>query len=425
MAYRATLKDVAAAAGVSVTTVSLVLNNRPARVSEEKRKAIADAAKKLNYVPNQSARSLVTKQSQLVALIVPDIENLFFAALAKCVEDECAAQGYSLVLNNRPARVSEEKRKAIADAAKKLNYVPNQSARSLVTKQSQLVALIVPDIENLFFAALAKCVEDECAAQGYSLIVANSDDSRAAEHELLQRLPARGVDGVMLIPARESCVGSAVEQLCEDVAIVSCPVVLIDRLTQCGWCDAVGFDNYLGGRLAAQYLLEGGHTRIGIVTGDIAESSAAERRRGFVDAIEQSGKHFDSSLCVEGDYRFDSGYRAANQIIDGGATAVFCCNDVMALGFRQRMAERGLHVTEDMQVIGYDNILKRFGLGWRMTTVEQSVTDLAAACWGMLRKRIDVAVRAKSGTESGDARPWLSDPQVEVLTPKLVQAACA
>lgn len=352
MAYRATLKDVAAAAGVSVTTVSLVLNNRP-------------------------------------------------------------------------ARVSEEKRKAIADAAKKLNYVPNQSARSLVTKQSQLVALIVPDIENLFFAALAKCVEDECAAQGYSLIVANSDDSRVTEHELLQRLPARGVDGVMLIPARESCAGDAAERLREDVALVSCPVVLIDRLTQCGWCDTVGFDNYLGGRLAARYLLEGGHTRIGIVTGDTAESSAAERRRGFVDAVEQAGECFDSSLCVEGDYRFGSGYHAADQIIDGGATAVFCCNDVMALGFRQRMAERGLRVTEDMQVIGYDNILKRFGLGWRMTTVEQSVADLAAACWGMLRERIDVAVRAKSGTESGDARPWLSNPQVEVLTPKLVQATCA
>ena len=229
----------------------------------------------------------------------------------------------------------------------------------------------------------------------------------------------------MLIPARESCAGDAAERLREDVALVSCPVVLIDRLTQCGWCDAVGFDNYLGGRLAARYLLEGGHTRIGIVTGDTAESSAAERRRGFVDAVEQAGEGFDSSLCVEGDYRFGSGYHAADQIIDGGATAVFCCNDVMALGFRQRMAERGLRVTEDMQVIGYDNILKRFGLGWRMTTVEQSVTDLAAACWGMLRKRIDVAVRAKSGTESGDARPWLSDPQVEVLTPKLVQAACA
>ena len=77
MAYRATLKDVAAAAGVSVTTVSLVLNNRPARVSEEKRKAIADAAKKLNYVPNQSARSLVTKQSQLVALIVLILRTCF------------------------------------------------------------------------------------------------------------------------------------------------------------------------------------------------------------------------------------------------------------------------------------------------------------------------------------------------------------
>lgn len=100
MARRATLKDVAAAAGVSVTTVSLVLNDRPARVSTEKREAIAQAVKQLNYVPNQNARSLVTKQSKLVALIVPDIENLFFAALAKCVEDECAAQGYSLIVAN-------------------------------------------------------------------------------------------------------------------------------------------------------------------------------------------------------------------------------------------------------------------------------------------------------------------------------------
>ena len=210
----------------------------------------------------------------------------------------------------------------------------------------------------------------------------------------------------------------------EDVERVTCPVVLIDRLTQCGWCDAVGFDNYLGGRLAAQYLLEGGHKRIGIVTGDVAESSAADRRRGFADALEQAGERLDPSLCVAGDYRFASGYRAADRIIDGGATAVFCCNDVMALGFRQRMAERGLHVTEDMQVIGYDNILKRFGLGWRMTTVEQSVGDLAAACWGMLGGRIDGVVNG-GGAGADAGRPWLAEPQVKVLTPKLVQAACA
>ena len=241
------------------------------------------------------------------------------------LKDVAAAAGVSvttvsLVLNNRPARVSEEKRKAIADAAKKLNYVPNQSARSLVTKQSQLVALIVPDIENLFFAALAKCVEDECAAQGYSLIVANSDDSHVTEHELLQRLPARGVDGVMLIPARESCVGDAAERLREDVALVSCPVVLIDRLTQCGWCDAVGFDNYLGGRLAARYLLEGGHTRIGIVTGDTAESSAAERRRGFVDAVEQAGEAAKGAVAAsDAFFPFRDGF---DVLAEAGVTAV-------------------------------------------------------------------------------------------------------
>ena len=92
-------------------------------------------------------------------------------------------------------------------------------------------------------------------------------------------------------------------------------------------------------------------------------------------------------------------------------------------GFRQRMAERGLHVTEDMQVIGYDNILRRFGLGLRMTTVEQSVVDLAAAGWGMLGSRIDAVVRGDG--DSGAGRPWLASPQVKVLTPKLVQAACA
>ena len=102
---------------------------------------------------------------------------------------------------------------------------------------------------------------------------------------------------------------------------------------------------------------------------------------------------------------------------------MFCCNDVMTLGFRQRMAERGLHVTEDMQVIGYDNILRRFGLGLRMTTVEQSVVDLAAAGWGMLGSRIDAVVRGDG--DSGAGRPWLASPQVKVLTPKLVQAACA
>lgn len=92
--------------------------------------------------------------------------------------------------------------------------------------------------------------------------------------------------------------------------------------TQCGWCDAVGFDNYLGGRLAAQYLLEGGHKRIG-TTGDVAESSAADRRRGFVDAIEQAGERFDPALCVSRRIPFRRRLSCCRPDIDGGATAVF------------------------------------------------------------------------------------------------------
>lgn len=171
-----------------------------------------------------------------------------------------------------------------------------------MTKQSQLVALIVPDIVKLVFAALAKCVEDECAAQGYSLIVANSDDSRESEQALLRRLTSRGVDGVLLIPARESCAAGAGAALREDVERVTCPVVLIDRLTQCGWCDAVGFDNYLGGRLAAQYLLEGGaqaHRHRDRRCGRIERGRPSPWFRGCDRA---GGERFDPALCVSGDY---------------------------------------------------------------------------------------------------------------------------
>lgn len=89
MAHRTTLRDIAHEVGVSVTTVSLVLNNRLARVSDETRAQILETAKRLRYVPNQNARSLLTKRTMLIALIVPDIENLFFAALARCLEESC------------------------------------------------------------------------------------------------------------------------------------------------------------------------------------------------------------------------------------------------------------------------------------------------------------------------------------------------
>ena len=282
----------------------------------------------------------------------------------------------SLVLNNRLARVSDETRAQIIETAKRLRYVPNQNARSLLTKRTMLIALIVPDIENLFFAALARCLEESCQAAGYELVIANSNDRRAVERDLLQHVVARGVDGLFLIPARESYADEV--GLREDVRRVPCPVTLIDRLVSAQWCDGAGFDNVLGGALAARRLLEAGHTRIGCISGDGREGSANRRRRGFANVLEQAGVPLEPALDVAGDYRFDGGYAATAAMVDNGATAVFCCNDLMAMGLLRGLRERGLSVPADMSVIGYDNIMERFGMQIEVTTVEQDVAQLGS-----------------------------------------------
>lgn len=330
---------------------------------------------------------------------------------------EVSVATVSLVLNGRPARVADTTRERIFQAARELHYVPNQNARSLVTNESKLIALIVPDIENLFFIALAKSLEDLCSAERYSLIIAGSDDSRIAEHNLMNKLSSRGVDGIFLIATRQSTAHE--EGLREDVQHLDCPVVLIDRLADSHWCDGVGFNNRHGGYLAAMHLLEAGHRRIGCVSGDIGEGNANARRQGFLDALAEWGVSAEPSLLVEGDYRFASGYAAADQLIDNGATAVFCANDLMAAGFMGRLSERKLSVPDDISLVGYDNVVRRFGVMPEITAVDQNVDAMAAKCYRIIADRIGDANSARQNTATV-SKPWLAEPMSEILLPTLV-----
>lgn len=311
----------------------------------------------------------------------------------------------SLVLNNRPSRVSDETRRLIVQAAEKLHYVPNQVARTLVTQRSMLMALIVPDIQNLFFAALAKRVEDECHASGYSLIISNTDDSRSGEHEVMERLAARGADGMFIIPAGESCLRP--EEFRHDVEALHMPVVLMDRLADCGWCDGVGIDNREGARLAAQLLLDCGHRRIACVSGGARVGNAGERCDGFMEALRDSPQQIEPVLLIEGDYRFSGGYVAADAIVDAGATAVFCCNDLMAMGVIRRLNERGLHVPDDLSVVGYDGLAERFGFGSEVTTIGQKIGWLSHEAWQLMVDRM----------KAGSDKP----PRSVMLPPELVK----
>ncbi|KFI58986.1 ribose operon repressor [Bifidobacterium gallicum DSM 20093 = LMG 11596] len=315
----------------------------------------------------------------------------------------------SLVLNGRQARVADATRERILQAAADLNYVPNQNARSLVTKRSMLIALIVPDIENLFFASLCKCLEDQCAASGYSLIMANSDDSRATERALIDKLTSRGVDGIMIIASRESYEDA--DEFRRQVENIDCPVILLDRLFDGDWCDGVGVDNLRGGALAAQCLANAGHTRIACVTGGSDSRNADARVWGFLGALEALGQPVAPEYIVDGGYRFEGGQRAAQQLLRTDATAVFCCNDIMASGFIQQCVRDGVRVPEDVSVMGYDDVLQRYGMRHDLTTVMQDVEELAKQGWMRLHKQINAIDRriaheraGKTETRSAAAR---------------------
>lgn len=324
-------------------------------------------------------------------------------------EAQVSVAAASLVLNNKPSRISQRTQQRIRDVAKRLQYVVNENARGLVTNETRLIALIVPDIENMFFASLAKS-QMECRLSGYQLFISNSDDDRTLERQLMRNFVGRDIDGLFLIPAIDSYTDRAL--LHDQIYASPCPIAIIDRLITADICDGVGFDNELGGRLAAQRLLRAGHERFACITGNKDNVNANTRCYGFLKALQEHDVPADSILTLDGNYRFSGGYDAADAVADFGATGLFCCNDLMALGAIDRFRELGIAIPADLSIIGYDNIVKRFGLFTHLTTVEQNVSELASQSWQCLYRHIQ---HHDSGRNCAKANDLL------LLEPRLVE----
>ena len=150
----------------------------------------------------------------------------------------------SLVLNDRPCKISAESRARIKEVARKKRYIPNQIARSLVTQHSQTLGLIVPNIESRFFSSLARALEVACRKRGYLLLITNSDDSSHNDADLVRLLVNRGVDGLFIVVADELRYASGLKSILEQLPV---PYVMVDRFIEGLDCDRVGFNNEQGG----------------------------------------------------------------------------------------------------------------------------------------------------------------------------------
>ena len=291
----------------------------------------------------------------------------------------------SLVLNNKPIRIAGAKRTEIIETAKKLNYTVNNAARTLVTQKSLVLGLIVPDIENMFFSKIAGKLGELCIENNYVLLNLISNDSLETDLLLLDLLTARQVDGIFFCPSSGSL--DSVELL-EKIKHLATPIVLVDRYFDDPAINKVYFDNKSGSYDAVDYLIRMGHQKIAIIAPPQENRFRNSRLEGYLTAIKDNNFPIDDSLIYFGDYKFNSGFEIAADIINSEATAVLSCNDMMTLGFLKGLYELNKKVPADISVVSYDNILDDYTFGIEVTSVLQDTTILAREAFKVYQDHI-------------------------------------
>jgi LacI family transcriptional regulator len=284
---------------------------------------------------------------------------------------------------NRPERVAEATRQRVREAIAALGWVPNGSAATLRAGRASLVGLIVPDIRNPFFTEVARGAEDMAAANGEAIVVCNTDWLLPDERRALDALARQRVRGVIINPAGED------ERYLAWLVDRGVAVVLLDHRRSAGLVPAVVVDDVLGGRLAGAHLLELGHRQIALVNGPTSIPQCEDRRLGLVAALADAGVAADRDLLEIEVEAMDapSGLSAVDDIFARQTpTAIFCANDLLAIGVIHGLRRRGLRVPDDVAVVGYDDVELASMTDPPLTTVHQPSYELGATAYELLRR---------------------------------------
>ncbi len=285
----------------------------------------------------------------------------------------------SLVLNNKPNRISEAAKKEILKAARELNYRPSHIAVSMVTKETHTIGLVLPDISNLYFSELAKVIEEESYKYGYNVLYSNTQDSAKRDLEYLNIFLDRNADAIIMA-ASNSFNEEDKDKFLEAVGSCSVPIIMVDRVFNEPGITSVVLDQQLGGYLATKYLLGLGHLRIGCVSGPPNIPGAVSRLQGYKQALDEAHIPFEPDLVYTGDFHVESGSRALPYLLGQNVTAIFACNDMMALGIYRESRHYHLRIPNDLSVIGFDDIFLSDFLDPPLTTVAQPIADIGKEC---------------------------------------------
>jgi DNA-binding LacI/PurR family transcriptional regulator len=287
---------------------------------------------------------------------------------------------------NRPELVKEETRANVLKAAEELGFVPNRLARGLITGRSGLVALIVQDISNPYFALVAAGCEEELHRSGIIATLVGTSESLNEEERVRQILAERSIDGFIFVSSPASL--DAVEDRLIPNTI---PTVYALRIPDAPHIDIVFPDNRQGACLACEHLASLGHHRVAIVTGQLETLSGQVRLEAFRECLNAKGIDLPPHYIIPGDFKLASGKAAAEQMLacDPLPTAVFVSSDLMAYAFIHTLAEAGVRVPEDISVIGFDDLPMSELFYPRLTTIWSPKRRLGAEAARLLVNRLE------------------------------------
>jgi LacI family transcriptional regulator len=320
----------------------------------------------------------------------------------------------SRVLNDHPS-VRQDTRERVLAAVAELGYRPNAVARSLRTDQTNTLGLVISDVLNPFFTELARSVEDEARALGYSVIIGNADEQPELQDHHVRTLLDRRIDGLLISPTGGG------SPLMLEAARAGVPMVFVDRWIQGVDVPVVRTDGRDAVRDLVAHLYRLGHRQLAIITGPAATTTGSERVDAFHDAIREHGLTLPPEYIGQGDFQADSGRRATARFLDmpdprDRPTAIFAADNLMALGAMDEIRARGLKVPDDVALAAFDDISWFVHTDPPITAIAQPTGELGRAAVRALIDRVEgrpapsvtvsarLVVRRSCGESEGNAR---------------------
>lgn len=286
----------------------------------------------------------------------------------------------SRVMNGRD-RVSDATRKKILKIIDELNFVPNTMAASMVNKKTNMLSVVVPEIQNPFYTAVIGGTVEVAKKEGFFTLVVSTNGDEAEEEEFLESFLGKNVDGIILIGTHKEA---------EFYRSIRKPTILVDRyINDCGH-DGVLIDNFRGAYEAVKHFTEYGHERIAIIDGEHDFNDGKDRYWGYWQAMHESGLKPDPKYHKQGGWAEEDGYRFTIELLksEEPPTAIFAANNVICTGAIKAIRDMNLRIGEDVSLIGFDeNELARF-VRPQVTVVGRPMSEMGLQAAEMLIQKI-------------------------------------